>query len=267
VRIHDWFRLGTPAPAVPPAYAGAMMAMIALAEAHLPTAAAIFGYARARWPDLPLVDDLCREDDVVTFSFARGRGVIGLAPLPIPGSHLLPAFDASSGSWPAAPERLHGHPAHLLLTVRAPALEPVSLGLHFTRLMAASCHAARGLGVLWVGSGLVHAPEVLLRAAHAMSRDRLPLHLWVGFHERADPNGTPTLATSGLSAFGLPELEVVGSRRSPREVRERVFDLAYELLDRRSLHPELAHIFTNHARLYPRRSVHDERRTVFRVEW
>ena len=63
-----------------------------------------------------------------------------------------------------------------------------------------------------------------------MSRQDLPLYLWIDFHLHGEADGTSALYTSGLTAFQSPEIEVYGSRREPQRLVARVYDIVHYLL-------------------------------------
>src|SRR6185503_10294104 len=61
------------------------------------------------------------------------------------------------------------------------------------------------------------------------TRDAVPTMLWVGFNPVSD-DGAVSAYTTGLTSFGLRELEVLRSTRSAPEVLGRMADAAtYEL--------------------------------------
>jgi hypothetical protein len=85
--------------------------------------------------------------------------------------------------------------------------------------------------VYWGAGTLVHPPKLFVSAAEAMTRELLPLDLWIDFRLELHADGTTSAFTTGLAALGHLEIEVAHSKMKPAEVRNRVWNSAHYLLD------------------------------------
>lgn len=65
-----------------------------------------------------------------------------------------------------------------------------------------------------------------------MSREYLPLHLWIDFRLAGERKGTISLFTTGMAAFGHMEIEIWESHEKPRDVYDIGVNIAHYLLDR-----------------------------------
>jgi hypothetical protein len=149
-------------------------------------------------------------------------------PLPQP---VLAEACAAAWYWPEAAVDLRRHAAQLLVALLPDEGEPIGGALVLTRLAAAVAKCSGASGVYWSAAGLVHAPDAFLAEAQAMSRDRLPLALWLKIAVEPEPGGTHSVRTTGLELFAHREIEVYQSRREPRSLWERVYNIAHYVLD------------------------------------
>lgn len=77
----------------------------------------------------------------------------------------------------------------------------------------------------------MHSPEQILDDAKTMSRDRLPLYSWIGFRGHCESDGTTTLFTEGMAAFGFMEIEIVKSHHNSELLIDRAFNMAHYVMD------------------------------------
>ena len=63
-----------------------------------------------------------------------------------------------------------------------------------------------------------------------MSKDYLPLYLWIYFGLRRTKDGNSGY-TYGLKEFNKTELEILNSSRSLQEIRNFLFDIAHYILE------------------------------------
>lgn len=142
---------------------------------------------------------------------------------------------AGSWLWPKAAADMTSCPMSAVVRAQH---EPQPAG-------AVLAHAALGRLVAAVLPALA-SPGVFVEAAGMLVRadiwtglcqqSPLPFLLWVHLDCLPEPAGTTTLATTGLGAFGLPELEVGGSSRECGPLREWGAELvAWYVLDQPAL--------------------------------
>ncbi|MDQ3996081.1 MAG: DUF4261 domain-containing protein [Gemmatimonadota bacterium] len=109
------------------------------------------------------------------------------------------------------------------------ALDSLELRLLHCKLVASVAATAHALGVYVGDAMLVRNAADYVAEARIASRDVLPTMLWIGFNPVND-SGMLSAYTTGLTAFGLPELEVHQSTRPAAELLGTMADAAsYEL--------------------------------------
>ena len=206
-----------------------MVAKVVLAEPKLPQAPEIRqALGRIRSDVGPL--DLTRaEADSLVFQFEGETAAMSLLAEPMPSEEIQRAV-AAAWYWPTAAESLVRPSAQILVGVLPDLGDWVESALRLTKLAAAVADAANAEAVFWASAGLVHSPAAFADYARQMSRQDLPLYLWIDFHLDREPDGTSALYTTGLTAFQSPEIEVYGSRREPRSLVARVYDIVHYLL-------------------------------------
>ena len=207
-----------------------MVALVALRDADFPPASAVFERLRRDRPDLPPIGQVERQPDVCSFVIGRDTAAISLMDAPIPWSDLERPC-ATAWYWPEATASLRDHQAHILVVVLSESEDRVATALLLTSLVAAVASSSDAVGVCWVPATLVHSPEAFLSASQEMSKEYLPLYLWVDFAIQQQHDGSYSLFTTGLREFGLMEIEVRGSYKDPEFLMDRVFNIAHYLLD------------------------------------
>lgn len=210
--------------------------MLALESPGLPDASSLQSFFDANWPDQPPIQETNRVDDMLVFHVSGARGVLAAATHPIPWEE-LEGPTAAAWWWPEAEAKLKSHKAHVIVTLSGESGSIIDRTMLLTRLVAsAAASMNRARGVYWGAGTLVHAPEQFIEDAAQMTRDELPLNLWVDFRPQRNPDGTLGIFTTGLAALGHPELEVAASHGDPEVVMARLVEVAYHLVDR-DLHP------------------------------
>jgi len=121
------------------------------------------------------------------------------------------------------------HKAHLICNVSGP-IEKKMAAYQLTKVVAATCLLTPALGVYWGAAGLMHDPEPFVGMATEMTRDGLPLYLWLQFIVGRSQDGVG-VRTIGMASLGFMEIEVVDSALPAKEVGGFVFNIAHFLLD------------------------------------
>lgn len=207
-----------------------LVAMVALEAPALPPVAELAAFHDGTWKDGPPLADAARADDMVTVNMGASRGVIAAASHAIPWEELEGPCQGAWW-WPEAEARLRTHRAHLIVTLSG-AEDLIARTMRLTRLVASVAATTRGvLGVYWGAGTLVHAPEAFIEDAAQMTREEMPLNLWVDFRPQRNGDGTLGIFTTGMVALGQMELEVTGSTGDPEHVMAQVVELAYRLVD------------------------------------
>jgi hypothetical protein len=207
-----------------------VLSMIALAEDRMPTVAEVQQAFATEGSPWGTATNVARNDKPLTFEL-DGYGVaIGLMPTPIPWKDLQGPI-ATSPMWPEAQTEMQRQRAHLIVTVFATRIDRIKMWMAMTRAVAALAGLPWVVGIYWPEGGLVHAPATFRTLAAEMSRDRLPLYLWIGFRLGRNPDGTLFGFTTGLAAFEHMELEVSHCDWSPETLVDRLYNFAHYLLD------------------------------------
>ena len=189
---------------------------------------AALDHLAAHWADLPSV--VGRDGrDAATVANIPG-GMIGLmhVPMPVPAGDLEGPV-AVAWHWPEAAQVVPAHRAHVIVHAGSTTLGALDLRLLVTKLAASVLSVSGGVGVDVGDAMLVRSAADYLSDAAEATRDNLPILSWVGFNPVGE-DGRLSAYTTGLTAFGLPELEVRESALTPPELFGTLADLAnYEL--------------------------------------
>jgi Domain of unknown function (DUF4261) len=212
----------------PQSVAHQALVMVLLADGESFSGTATLDYLAAHWTDLPSVAGRDAQDAVTVASIPGG--MIGLLHVPMP----VPARDlegpvAVAWHWPEAAQLVPAHRAHVIVTAGSTTLDAVDVRILLTKLAASVLAVSEGVGVYVGDAMLVRSAADYLSDASEASRNNLPLLSWVGFNP-VHEDGRLSAYTTGLTAFGLLELEVRGSAMTTPELFGTLADLAsYQL--------------------------------------
>lgn len=207
------------------------LALVALDAAELPDPAAVQARCDAANPDTAALELSSRTDAMVTFSWGDATVAYTLVDKPIPADQFAgPA--ARAWYWPDAAERLGSHRAHLIVALVDESRDRIAKSMKLTRLVAALLPNSRAVGLQWGGSRAVHEPSAFCDVAQQMSRDDLPLHLWLDFQVEANNQSGLRLYTTGMTAFGKREVELPHFAGPPQELMNHAYNLAHYLLEK-----------------------------------
>ena len=206
--------------------------MLALSSPGLPDVASLTSFFNESGPGQPAIEETSRVDDMLVFHVGATRGAIAAATHPIPGEELEGPI-AAAWWWPEAEAKLKGHKAHLLATLSGDTGTLLERTMLLTRLVAAAAATMnKVVGIYWGGGALVHSPEQFIEDAAQMTREELPLNLWVDFRPQRNPDGSLGIFTTGMSALGHMEMEVAASQGDPEAVMAKLVEVAYHVVDR-----------------------------------
>lgn len=208
------------------------LAMLPLKVSRLPAAQAVCDAYAGEWPDLGKLEPAASAPDGtgVTLEGTKFAALVSLIDAPIPATDLEPAYRAAL-HWPEAKQSIEGHVAHLVVTVISDELDAIDVMLELTRIVSACLLTSDAAGVYWGGGSLVNGVEAFLDDAREMSREYLPLYLWVRFGLMRDKHNTATLYTLGMDQFDLMEVEFPRSKLDLETLTDRAFNVAHHLLD------------------------------------
>ena len=220
MRILNWFRRKTPSPTS----AASALAMVLLPGTGAVDARVAFEYLQREWSDLPSIADLDGEGEVALARIPGGQLGLVNVPMPVPAGDLV-GPTAVAWHWRTAAAAIAQHQTHVIVFANSTSLDAVELRLLHTKLVASVAATANAIGVYVGDAMLVQATEEYVDQARAAARDALPITLWIGFNP-VKAEGTLSAYTTGLTGFGLLELEVHGSTQRAAEVLGRMADAA-----------------------------------------
>ena len=179
-------------------------------EALLATLKAVPGIA----VDLGAVE---KKENGFILGLGRDHAAVALVPVPIPWSKLEGPC-ATAWWWPQAAEAMRGHSAHALVALAGETGNPLQRHITLTHLVAAVLSHTDAVGVYWGGGAVVHSPEAFLEQAQDFSPENLPIPLWIDFRVEPNDDGSHRLYTTGMNAFGKPEIEILHSAQQAAEI-------------------------------------------------
>jgi hypothetical protein len=208
-----------------------VLSLVALDGTRLPPDDELSRILSAESPGTEGPHQFRRRGDILTFEFTGHDVALALMAAAIPEQDLEGPIAASS-LWPEASVELRRQRAHLVVTVFAKKADPIKLWMTMTRVVAALAAVPSVIGIFWVVAGLVHSATRFRALARNMSREHLPLFLWIGFRVGQNPDGSLYGFTTGLQALDHMELEVSQCNWTADELVDRLFNFAHYLIDR-----------------------------------
>jgi uncharacterized protein DUF4261 len=217
--------LGKDKPRAPEHHA---LLMVMLPDGEAFSAKATFEYLTSHWTDLPSIVGHDVQEVASTANIPGGIVALGHMPVPIPPGDLT-GPTAVAWHWPDATMAVASHRSHVIVHARSSALDAIDVKLVATKLAASVVAVADGVGVYVGDAMLVRSGADFRSDAESASRESLPILSWIGFNLVGEEQGVSAY-TTGLSSFGLLELEVLRSTWPPADVVSRLVDLVnYQL--------------------------------------
>lgn len=211
--------------------ASTWLALVALTEPVLPDPLKITAACDAANPDAAPLLVSSETASMVTFAWGESTVAYTLVAQPIPAEQLAgPASRA--WYWPEAAEHLSGHQAHLIVALVNEGSDRIAKSMQLTRFVAALLPSSEAVGVQWGGSRAVHQSGPFCETASQMARDDMPLHLWLDFQVESNDSGGLQLYTTGMEAFGKPEIEVAHFLGAPQDLMNHAYNLAHYVLEK-----------------------------------
>jgi hypothetical protein len=246
------------------------IAMVALTRAEMAGVDAVQMFLREAWPELTTTVQLAASGTVLDVRVSDGSfALVSVVSQPIPWGDLGPCVDAAEAYWADAQTQMRSHRAHAIVAFTMNDGDALDRALMLTRIVAAVTACSDAVGVYWGDGAVVQPAAAFVAEAQAMSREYLPLYLWLGFYGRQELDGRLTVRTYGLRRFRLMDVEVVAAPEDLESMLGRAFNVAHYLLDNGPVLNDGDTIgFTEGERLKVRHapSVSDALDTVYRVE-
>jgi hypothetical protein len=209
----------------PRTVASQALAMVMLGDTGPFSASAALDHLTENGTDLPSVSDCASNEGATSASIPGGAlGVVHI-PTPIPGDDLAGPV-ALAWHWPAAAATVAAHQSHVIVHVGSTTMDAIDMRLLLTKLVASVLAVGQGTGVYVGDAMLVRSATDYRDDAERASRKDLPILSWVGFNP-VQEEGAMSAYTTGLTAFGLPELEVRRNARPAPELFGMLADIAH----------------------------------------
>lgn len=184
-----------------------------------------------RWPEIGTPQNLVRGEREVGFAIGEAAVLMVNIHMPVDSSDFAER-NVSERLWPGSVNALMRHQSHMLISVNLDNRRASDLFALATQVTSSALAAAPdALGVYWPSTPQLIHRNAFIDAAAALPS--LPLELWVDIVVGKGRNGTVTASTSGLTSFGLRELEMVDSPESSEAARIRVTNLVSQMLRHR----------------------------------
>lgn len=208
-----------------------LKAIIALKSANLPSLKEILADYKQRFGSEVELMSMEIQRERLIFQIGHDRYTISLMPAAIPWLELEGPC-ALAWYWPKATISMQSHTAHLIITSETQELpnDALSRVMDLTKLTASAAAVSDSVGVYWDAGGVVQEAQEFVFSAEEMSRDDLPLNLWIDFRIEDAPGERFRLFTTGMRPFGHREIEVRPAKVNPDEILSTAFNVASYLL-------------------------------------
>ncbi len=150
---------------------------------------------------------------------AEASVFISLFPEPLEWSILEDAC-ADCRHWPEASKQLRSHRAHVFIMSRHEQGDVVLQNMLVTNVTAALIGCNDAAGVYWAQAPLVEEPSTFRDRAMRMTRESLPVDIWIDFQVSVDDFGFVHGITRGLEPFAQCEIEYCLQEGESSEVEE-----------------------------------------------
>jgi hypothetical protein len=207
------------------------MALVAVNDAAPPSVERIGEYVESTWRESSPIDNVGERGNVATFNFGEATAAVTFLPMPIPWEQLEGPC-ATAWYWPEAADALRSHPRHILVTLIDEGRDSIDKAWRLTKLTAAVAACADADGIFWGPGRMVHPPGAFIDLSRDMTREHLPLYLWIDFRIEGVGADTFRLYTTGMEPLGQKEIEVERYAGEPQQLLETVYNVAHYALDK-----------------------------------
>lgn len=186
-----------------------------------------------------LMNELSKYGGIEKLSFNKeiwefiGKGFRGYGtfmPGPIPWGDLEGPC-ATSLFWENAETEVKNHRFHIVLTIFPDELSDIAAALILTQSTRAFLKTTDSIGVYWGAGTLVQKGEHFIELSEDIGPDNLPLYLWIDFRVNRVSERGYSFFTTGMSQFGLMEIEIDKTVWSPNEIREFMYNISHYLIE------------------------------------
>lgn len=184
-----------------------------------------------RWPEIGTPQNLVRGEHEVGFALGEAAVLMVNHDSPIDYSD-FPERAVAEKYWPGSINGLMRHQSHTVVSVVLDDRRAIDTFSLATKVVSSVLSAAPGsLGVYWPAT-----PQLINRTNyldHASTFPSLPLDLWVDVRVGKGRDGSVTASTSGLTGFGLREIELIDGPEDKETAKTRLTNLVSQMLRHR----------------------------------
>lgn len=168
-------------------------------------------------------EDSEQENNILVFGVKNNMISVSLMEYPVPDGE-AEFYAEANYLWKDAVETTKQHQAHLLVTVMNRDGNAIEAACFFTDTVNICSRQTGALGIYTTGN--VYEPDFYDEWTKKLRENKMPIPLWVYLGLVNDEKGLSGY-TYGLTEFGRPEIEVIGTSHTPQEV----FDFLYNVCD------------------------------------
>lgn len=167
-------------------------------------------------------------EDGASLVFEVGESLVAVNMMAAPVPNEEAEYNAANNYlWPEAVEVTKSHQAHVMVAILNRGMTAIEAGLLFVKVCATCLRQPSAIGIYT--SGTVFQPEFYMEMAGITAEGNLPLFNWIYFGLYRDENGMNGY-TYGMTMFGKDEIEVLGSKAEPQELRDFLYNIADYIL-------------------------------------
>ncbi|MBX9625958.1 MAG: DUF4261 domain-containing protein [Gemmataceae bacterium] len=214
-----------------------IVVFVPLNSARMPDGGRLLAVLREKYPVEPAPTDPDDRDGMLFFTVPDGMAFVSLMPAPVPWDDLEGPCETARW-WPTAADELRGHTHHLIVSLMGGPGTPLERHVWLTKYVAVVTELTDAAGVYWGAGTVVHQPEAFRELAAVVSAEDPVAPLWVDHRLWSEDGKTARFATTGLRAFGLPEVEVDRSSWEPGELHDFCSSIVGYVLGRGAAIPD-----------------------------
>src|SRR5262249_53370247 len=144
------------------------------------------------------------DKEIILLRLAGGTALVSLMNSPIPKGELQDVC-RFAWYWPDACKAVKDHRAHFLVVLMGTNLDRLGSAILQTKILAALIRESDAVAAYW-GVNL-QSRDTFLKDSSGISRESVPVTLWVNYRVSKSQSGRFSISTHGLKDFGLMEIE------------------------------------------------------------
>lgn len=185
-----------------------------------------WGIALKEEPDDASEEKKEEHDKVRIYMVDSMRVILGFMDMPVPNEEA--EYNARMNyMWKDGVEEVKKHKAHIILSILG-GDNVFARGNLFTKVATTLCRMENTLG--FYANGVVYEPKMYAAFSDMMKDGTMPIFNMVWFGLGRDEDGVCAY-TRGMRQFGKDEMEILGSKQLPSELRDFLINIAGYVLE------------------------------------